>query len=167
MQDLRSSNYIPYFFGVPIAVLYGIFFTKLLNIMFNYEEVNNQCDGIQKYTDSKNNSNGFRYIGSQMTEEYKQCRDKRKEDIESIELKKFNIMMIIGFIGIIVGVILHKQNIFGGGMSIAGAGLGVGGVLTIIYYIILHWRKMNDKKRLFISGGILSSLIYASYALLK
>jgi len=161
MIDIKDNSYIPKLFIIPIAVLYGVFFTKLLNIIYGYEEINNQCNNIPKYLETGKNQL------AQYNKMYQVCEDKKNKEIKDLELKQFNIMMVIGFIGIIVGVALHKQNIIGGNMYIAGAGLGIGGVMTLVYYIIMNWTNMNDKKRVVISGGILFSLIYASYKLLN
>jgi hypothetical protein len=87
--------------------------------------------------------------------------------MDKLKTDKFNIMMIIGFIGIIVGTLLHKQNVFDGKLRTSGAGLAAGGLLTLIYYIFENWWRMNEKSRLVVSGGVLTSLIYSSYFLLN
>ena len=176
MVDLKENKYVGYFFGIPIALLYGVFFTKLVNLMMGYEKIDKQCEGI-KYPFAPRGS--LFYTGAspktdprdqaryeKEKEEYDKCRDKRQMELEELKKRKFNVMMVIGFIGIIVGVILHKQSIAGGQLQVAGAGLAVGGVLTMVYYIFENWWRMNEKSRLIVSGALLISLIYGSYQLL-
>jgi hypothetical protein len=82
--DMKIDNSkLGYYFAIPIAILYGVFFTKLINVLMKYENKTKMCDGIQKYESSSvtrvKNDNGYHLMTSPQTSEYKLCIDEKKK----------------------------------------------------------------------------------------
>jgi hypothetical protein len=149
MNLITDFPNLKYYFSIPIGTIYGLFFTKLINVLLEYEQKQALCEDI-KYKEPG----------------YDSCRKQRNEMITEFKTKRFNIMMIIGMVGIVLGVILHSQNVADGRLSVAGAGLSLGGVLILIYYIIENWHRMNELSRVIVTGAVLLSLIMSSYFLM-
>lgn len=139
-----------YYFIIPIALLYGVFFSHLVNVVRGYKDLNRYNSVYQIQNQANRNKE-------------QEDWEKRQEQIKKQDSEKYNIMMVIGLIGIITGVMMHKRK----DIQIAGAGIAAGGVLTMIYYILYNWVNMDDKNRLFVSGSVLVALIYASFSIFK
>ena len=57
---------------------------------------------------------------------------------------------------------MNKNKLTNENLNIAGAGVGLGGVLTIIYYLLVNWYNFNEISKLVVSGSALAILICAS-----
>lgn len=144
--DNRSSYFI-----IPIAVLYSMFFTKLVNILLGYEEIKALCDG---------KSWGYQ-------DDNKECYTKKRQLMDMFESKKFNVMLVVGLMGILFGAFMLSQDVANGQLGTAGAGVALGGVLTIFYFILVNWGKLNEVNKTIITGGVLAGLIGGSYYILS
>jgi len=119
------------YFIIPISILFVVFFSLLTNYILDEKN-------IKKVSDS----------------------DKRLKLREKFIRNKFNTMMVIGLIGIIIGVYFNKIDDKYGA---SGTGIAIGGVFTIVSYVILNWYTIQDIGRIFIIGVTFVSLMYGSF----
>lgn len=160
LMDYVGKKNMHLFFSIPIGLLYAVFFTKLANYIMEYPKIKNMCNDLslayfRSPSTQKNNN--------EMNENDKKrfaCYEERDKKMKEFNRKQFNIMMIIGLIGIIAGVILHKQ---GGNTQVAGSGIALGGLMLIVYFILTNWWTMDELSRITISGTVLAVLIIGSY----
>lgn len=144
------------YFTVPIGVLYVVFFSKLVDKILNYEKINDMC----KY------GGGF-FTNSFKTpkegEEYNNCFSKQQLLKKDLSDKKFTIMMIIGFLGLILGSLILKRQFNSSKYDVIGFGLALGGAMSLVYSVFDNWRNMNDSKKLITSGIVLATMMGSSY----
>lgn len=134
---LDSTEWI---FAASIAIMYPFFFEKLSDTMEGRGKIMQMCN------DSPIFSSG-----------YTKCYDERSKLLEPIDFKKHLTLVIVGIIGIILsGVIKAKA---------PKVGLGLGGLLTLIYGLFVYWKNYKDTTKLIILGISFIVLILLSIRL--
>lgn len=96
-------------------------------------------------------------INSSSTPEYNKCYNERRVKLDNLDTKKFIILMVIGILGTIVGGIIKTKA--------TKIGIGLGGIITIVYAISMYWGNMNEKVKVLVTGTGLALLIYLSIKL--
>lgn len=122
---------------VVIAVLYAFFVSYLFNKLLGENLVNRNC-----YVNLK-------------PEEITECNNK----VTAFDEKKFSFMVIIGVLSVLVGTYMATSNPKYG---IAGWGISSGGLLLVVYYILINWWRLDTNLKLLILGSSLAGIIYGS-----
>lgn len=112
-------------FASAIAFLYPFFFSKLTDNITGYNTISNMCDKIS-YPDSMN------------------CYNTRAEKIKQPKLKKHVILVVIALFGIILSGFIKTKS--------TKLGLGLGGLITLIYTITMYWDNYDETIKLVILG---------------
>lgn len=135
-----DSTYFDYFTYLAIGFVYVCFMSLLSDQILKYQGNDKSCD--------KNSDNN-----------HSELEQRCVSDNYDNELKKYVLMLIAGFGGILVGGYLINQDPI---YTTGGMGLGLGGLLAIIYYTIYNWGKFNKNVQLLILGVTLVALFYGS-----
>lgn len=144
------STNLTYLFNVPVALLFAFFFSKLYDYLNKYDEINSMC-GVYK----RNQFKAYE-IDDIEREREESCYDNKNKLENNYGDKKLVYMLIVGLVGIILGaVLIHRK-------SDIGVGVGMGGMLTMIYFLFSNWSRMNSLYQIVSIGAILASLIYGS-----
>lgn len=141
-MDDKKMDYTEWLFSGSIALVFPFFFKKLLDYVNDDEKVNKMCD---KY----NKSFTYGMLPSEKTspEEYKlqqACWNKRAKLQDTINFKKHIFLLIIGLVAVIASGLIKTKS--------TKMGLGLGGLLSLLYAISTHWYHYNDRTRLAILG---------------
>lgn len=153
---------------VSIAILYSYFFKKLADVVVGQHEIDTMCD---KYYDYKlYPSYGFftnrpnrqptaeeSQKDEQKRKEEEACRKVQKESREQADTKKFYVLLAAGVLGVIVASQLK--------IPAASVGIGIGGVLSVLYATYVYWSHFNEVMKLGAIGFSLVSLLYTSVKL--
>ena len=127
--------------SIPIMCIFAFFASNAFDLYMENSKIEDQCKNY-KY-DDYNNSN------------YNNCIKDKNQKLNELKNKKFIFFIVIGIISIILAYYIQTLPAKGG---IAG-----GGVLLILYGLIVNWTSMDDKTKLLVLGGGLSTLITVSY----
>ncbi len=141
--------------SLTIAILYPFFFTKLVNKITGYDEVNAMCNDIH-----------YSYLGlindneaKEKNKKYDACKDEKDKKLEKVEFNKHVMLIVIVLIGLVItSVIQTKSTKFG---------IGLGGVFTLIIALMLYWYKYNENAKLVVLGLSLLFVIFFSVRLYK
>ena len=87
------------------------------------------------------------------TPEYKSCHKDYTQNKSDQDTKKFVFMMIVGIISLMIVYNLDANNTI-------RYGVGLGGLMTIIYALFMNWSSMNETIRLCVLGVSFVSLLY-------
>lgn len=137
-NEINFMGYnLSFSFCLAIAFLYAFFVSYLFNKILGEQFANKSCYMLDK-----------------------------KEDIAACDAqvlafneKKFSFMIIIGVLSILVGTYAASSNPRYG---VAGWGVSTGGLLLVIYYVIMNWWRLDTNLKLVILGSSLAGIIYGS-----
>jgi len=139
-----------------IGIIYVLFVSYFYDVITNKQSINNIDCGNQVSLLSSSSSSSL------YTKYDDECYMNKLELLDKFEDNKFVFMMIFGFIGIIIGVIILKQ--IDPNTILAGSGLICGGGLTIISFGLLQaFRRDSDIFKMTVYGIMLIGLIVGSY----
>ena len=136
-------------FALAIAILYPFFFNKLANKVTNYDEIRDACKDFQMYTPGT----------FDFTAEYKECDNERTKKLNEAEFNKHLILLGVALTGIILSSIIQTKS--------TKAGVGFGGIFTLIIALMFYWHKYNETTKLIVLGASLLFVIYFSIRLYK
>lgn len=111
-----------------IAILHPFFFTLLVDKYSGYNEIDEKCDKIPFSLDDKT----------------KPLRDACNAKRDQVGLNKHLILIGIAFASIIISVAISSK--------VTKSGIGLGGLLLLVYTLVTYWRKYGDNMRLAIIG---------------
>lgn len=123
--------------NIGIASLYPFFIGKLLNYYLEIDKLDTKC-GRYVFFDKEN----------QNDQDYEICKD----TLANREYNKFIILMIVGIFSILLSFYIKEQKI--------SAGIGFGGLIMMLYTIVINWNTFNEPFKLIMIGSALSILIY-------
>jgi len=160
----RKGSYMNMIFGIPIAVVYGFLFTKMIDLYLE-----------QKYPYPKGYEKGYdsyfdlvyyntRKPNHEADAERESTRKIYEEMRKHREDEKFIFSMVGGVLGIIVGVLI---TIKAKKLNVAGMSIGFGGVLLLIYQLFHHWYQLENASKVIVLGLAFMALIGGSYVLLN
>lgn len=147
-----STNTIPtYWFNLPVALLFGIFFSKLYDYLNKYDKIKSLCGDTYKRNQFKVSN-----IDDIEREREESCYDNKRKLEDNYDDKKLVYMLVVGLAGIILGAVLINRR------SAIGVGVGMGGMLTMVYFLFSNWTRINSLYQIVSIGAILASLMYGS-----
>jgi hypothetical protein len=145
-------------FGIPIALLYPFFFTKSIDVFTDRSVIDDMCkdipyslDNVVQVLDYNNNNKNNK------NPEYSTCYNERRIKLGKLDTTKFIMLMVIGILGIIAGGMIKTKA--------TKIGIGLGGIITIIYAISMYWNHIDEKVKVIVTGSGLALLIYLSIKL--
>ena len=139
-----------------IAILYSYFFKKLADVVVNSHSIVTMCEQYGGY----GGYGGFtRFYNSGQRDnrnyqEWEKCRKIKKQKSDKADSKKFVILLAAG----VAGAIMASQV----AAPAASVGVGIGGVLTVLYATYVYWSHFNEIMKLGATGVSLAALIYTS-----
>lgn len=87
------------------------------------------------------------------------CWEIKNNGLQKIEFKKHVMLIIIAIIGIVLsGVVSVKST---------KLGLGIGGLITLVYAMLMYWRHYDECARVAILGASFLFVIWLSVRLYK
>lgn len=128
-------------FSAAIAILYPVFFHRLVNHVTKYREVRDMCQTPAQ--------SGF----FAQSDDKKECREKRDEMLKAVEYKKHYMLVASGLAGLFGSLMLFSP-------GAAQVGTGWGGVITLFVAAVAHWHIYNETQKLLLSGGSLVALTF-------
>jgi len=143
-------------FCMAIAILYPFFFNKLANKMTDYDNINSLCDKNYNYGWWKHDQQGKTDIKQK---EYETCKSEKDKKLEKAELNKHIILIVVALIGIVLSSIIQTNS--------TKLGVGLGGVFTLLFALLLYWHRYNETAKLSISGLSLLFVTFLSVRLYK
>lgn len=144
-------------FGLPIALLYPFFFSKSIDVYSNKSTISDMCKGIPYSLNNKSSIDILDYDSGSKNPEYVKCHEDKRFKLDKLDTTKFIMLMVIGILGIIIGGMIKTKA--------TKIGIGLGGVITIIYAISMYWGHMDEKVKVIVTGLGLALLIYLSIKL--
>jgi len=130
-------------FSAAIAILYPVFFHRLVNHATDYYKVRDMCKVPVR--------NG----GFHQGDDEKECREKRDELLRTVEHKKHYLLVAAGLAGLFGSLVIFSP-------GAAQVGIGWGGVITLVVAAVAHWHIYNETQKLLISGGSLAAITFFS-----
>lgn len=122
---------------IVIAVLFAFFVSYLFNKLLDVDSIAN-C-----------------YSKAKKVEDLDTCSAMKT----AFDEKKFSFMVIIGILSILVGTYMASADPKYG---VAGWGISSGGMLLVVYYILINWWRLDTNFKLLILGTSLAGIIYGS-----
>lgn len=120
--------------AISIALLYPLFFRKLVAITYDEKKINDMC-----HTYSENN--------------YGACLDYKEKLQTTLDTKRFIFLIVAGLVALLISYLT--------GSFALVLGFAIAGVLSIIWAIGGFWSHMNDQIKLSTIGIALGTLIIA------
>lgn len=125
--------------ALAIAIIYPYFFSKLINKVLGYDQINSMCDNIGEHSD------------------YKRCNNIKDQELDKIELSRHITFLVIALISILLCSMIRQRS--------TKLGIGIGGIILLIIAMSIYWRKYNETYKLIILGLALSAVVYTSVKL--
>lgn len=152
-------------FSLAIAILYPFFFNKLTKQIIGYDKIDGMCDKYNKYSDyfvlnSWSTFDRHSEKEKQPTHEEieaKKCRDERRELLDKADLHSHLFMIFVALAGIFATSFVSTNS--------TKLGLGLGGVLSLIFTISMTWYKYGEMVKLVVLGLSLLFVIFFSVRL--
>ena len=157
VESFTGLSFQESLFGIPIALLYPFFFSKAIDVFTDRSKISDMCNGIP-YS-SNDNVQILGYDNASKNPEYIDCHDKKTVALNKLDTNKFIFLIVIGIFGIIIASMIQTKA--------TKVGIGIGGIITIIYALLMYWSHINEKIKVVITGLGLVLLIYLSIKLYK
>lgn len=133
-----------------------MFFIKLTDMIVGYDDIMKMCGNDSPFIWSS----GFGYPTLEKEKpEHEKCRKERNAKLAEARTRTMQILLAIGFAGIVIGIIMQRSK----SGNIAGKGIAAGGVLTIIYQLLYSWYDISENMRVLLTGTLLASLLAGTY----
>ena len=85
------------------------------------------------------------------------CKSEIKWDkLDDYQTTKMMYMLVIGFILVILGGVIAKNN-----PDYPSRGISIGGIFLVILYVSKNWSKFGEAYQVMIMGLIIAGLMYA------
>jgi len=160
-------NFADYSIALPIAILYPFFFGKLSDVMTERLKNQKMCDGITysiacdpKVEKCKKSNLEFIIQGEKEleTKDYRKpnpereiCDNKKQALLDYSDTVRFIILIVAGLLAIFAGAYISHMGV--------KVGLGLAGMLTLLYASWIYWGNMNEHLKLFMIGFALFTLL--------
>lgn len=137
-MDKVSMDMTEKIFAFAVVILYPFFFGKLTNYIMDNKKIDSMCKDSEYGT---------------------KCWEIKDNERQKIEFKKHIMLIIIAIIGIVLsGVVSVKST---------KLGLGIGGLITLVYAMLMYWRHYDEGARVAILGASFLFVIWLSVRLYK
>lgn len=144
--DIKNDTVVQNILYIAIGCLLASFTSRMYDVIVDYDSVDKKCDNIPWTEPTQNNRKTKR----------QQCDEDRDIALENIKNTKLTCMLIIGFLYIVAGVYLSKQY-----SNASIRGITFGGILLLLWHILLNWYKFSNLQQVLLIGGALAGLLYA------
>ena len=144
-------------FCMAIAMLYPFFFNKLANKMTGYDSSDPipYCEYPLKYTLQASHADQ----SEQINQEYEKCKADRDNLVGKKELNKHIILIVVALIGIVLASVIQTRS--------TKLGVGLGGIFTLFFALLIYWHRYNETAKLTISGLSLLLVTFLSVRLYR
>jgi len=156
------NNSLFYLFVLPIIFLYGYFFSRLYEYVYDYDKIYDKCTQYPyEYCNDGDTS------CEQKRKLRDDCNNQRDKEIKDFNDKKFVTMLIIGFAGILLGAIVHLKYYELNNYINPATGIAYGGLLTVFYYLVINWARLGKLPQLLAIGFLFFGFIGGAYVFSK
>lgn len=131
--------------GISIAVLYPMFFSKIIDTMYDDKNVRDMCQiNITKKDDVN-------------YDELEKCQDSKTTKLKEITTAKFVTYLVVGTFALVLSYVLSKRSLV--------LGFSFAGLLSIFWGSYIHWDNMRDITKSGMLGLTLLALIAMPFIL--
>lgn len=127
-----------------LGFVYVFFLSLLVDRLLNYDRVEQICD-------TKEMQYG--------TDQYKTRLNVCKKVNSEYDTKKFMYMVVLGVMSVMGGAYMVQSD---PKYTTGGAGVALGGMISIIYYTTYNWSNINKDVRVIVLGLTFALLFYGS-----
>ncbi len=173
---MKGSGVKKWLLAIGIAIIFTLFVNYGISTFFHAPDYNNYCRHNQtelNYSDKDVCiSNGGQWTNNAgyakpIPEGYQTgycdidftCR-KLFDDAQKIyDDRSFIVMVIAGFIGLVLGVVVATESV--------SSGFLLGGILNLFFATVRYWDRFSDVIRFILLGVVLLVLVWIGYKKLK
>ena len=165
---MSSQSTLTYQYNLPnifliisIGMLLACFTAKAYDLIADLQKISNiDCNKFNNPNTDMNanvNVNSYKILQNDQTQKIlEECYNNKTKLTNNYNDTKSIAMLIIGFVYLITGIILLKQIKF-----IVPVGVGFGGFLLTMFYLIANWFIFSQQSQVAIMGIILLGMIFA------
>lgn len=148
-DNVIYSDSVEYLVYVTIAIVYVTLLVLLIDRILGLEKLDAECTVL--------NFKFNRTLEQQEEESHRLLTcEKRREEYQD---KQFSYTIVAGIISLLVGGYVTTLN---GSYNIAGAGVALGGLFSIIYASAINWHRITTDLKIVMLTVALVSLGYGS-----
>ena len=137
-------------FCITIAILYPVFFVKLINQVSGYNDIQDHHPCPKRVVKS---------IRVPWNEEDPTCVKQRQQATDEIEFRRHLALLLVALAGVIGSSLIQTGS--------TKLGVGLGGILTLMSALCMYWSRYRETTRIIISGLSLLVVVFLSIRLYK
>ncbi|MEK6887162.1 MAG: hypothetical protein AABW88_05005 [Nanoarchaeota archaeon] len=175
-MEQKPNKIKKWFLAIGIAIIFTLFVNYGISTFFNAPDYNKFC-GRNQSEINYSNRGACILSGGQWTNtaEYSKpvpvgyqtgycdidftCRKSLDTAQKIYDDRSFIVMVIAGFVGLVLGVVLTVESI--------SSGFLLGGILNLFFATVRYWDRFSDVIRFVLLGVVLLVLVWIGYKKLK